>query len=72
MFFVKGMLMAPVVTAGVRDDVAPKLQMPIGPQALEDLEEPMASRPGTLKDPLTPDQVVLDQHSLTHFPSQPW
>ena len=32
----------------------------------------MPSRLATLKDPGTPDQIVLDQHSRTHFPSQPW
>ena len=32
----------------------------------------MLSRPAALKDPVTPDQIVLDQHSLTHFPSQLW
>ena len=36
--FVEGMLMAPPVTAGVSDDVAQELQMPSGPQALEDVE----------------------------------
>ena len=71
LFFVKGMLMAPLSTTGVSDDVAQDLQMPIGPQALEDVEEPMPSRPATFKDP-DPDQIVLDQHSLTHFTSQPW
>ena len=39
--------------------------MPMGPQMLEDVEEPMPARPATLRDPGTPD-------SLTHFPSQPW
>ena len=29
-------------------------------------------RLATLEDPGTPDQIVLDQHSLTHFPSLPW
>ena len=72
LFFAKGMLMAPLVTAGVSDDVAQELQMPIGPHALEDVEEPMPSRPATLKDPGTPNQIVMEQHSLTHFPSQPW
>ena len=48
-------------------DVAQELQMPIGPQALDDEEEPMPSPPAKLKDP-----IELDQHSLTHFPSQPW
>ena len=32
----------------------------------------MPSRPATLKDPDTSGQVVLDEHSLTHFPSQLW
>ena len=43
--------------------------MLIGPQALEDVNETMPSCPPTLKDPETPDQIVLDQHSMTHFPS---
>ena len=30
-FFVKGMLIAPLSTAGVSDEVAQELQMPIGP-----------------------------------------
>ena len=32
----------------------------------------MPARPATLKDPGTPDQLVMEQHSLTHFPGQPW
>ena len=32
----------------------------------------MPSRPATLKDPGTPHQIVLDQHTLTYFRSQPW
>ena len=72
LFFVKGMLTAPLVTAGVSDEVAQELQMPIGPQMLEDVEEPMPARPATIRDPGTPDQIVMEQHSLTHFPSQPW
>ena len=39
---------------------------------LEDVEEPMPARPATLRDPGTPDQIVMEQHNLTHFPSQPW
>ena len=42
------------------------------PQALEDAEEPTPSRLATLRDPGTSDQIMLDQHSLTHFPSQLW
>ena len=53
--------MAPLVTAGVSNDVAQEVRMPIGPQALGDVEEPMPSRLATLKDPSTPDQIVLDQ-----------
>ena len=63
LFFVKGTLVAPLSTAGVSDEVGQELQMPMGPQMLEDVEEPM---------PATPDQIVMEQHSLTHFPSQPW
>ena len=68
LFFVEGMLVVPLLTAGVSDEVALELQKPIGPQMLEDVEE----RSATLKDPGTPDRIVMEQHSLTHFPSQPW
>ena len=64
--------MAPLLTAGVSDEVAQELQMPIGPQMLVDVEEPMPARPATLKDRSSPDQIVLELNSLTHFPSQPW
>ena len=33
--------MVPLVAAGVIDDVAQELQMPIGPQTWDDVEEPM-------------------------------
>ena len=66
------MMVAPSLTAGVRDEVAQELRMPMGPQMLEDVEEPRPSRSATLRDPGTPDQIVMEQHSLTHFPSQPW
>ena len=72
LFFVSGMLVAPLSTAGARDEVAQELQMPMGPQMLENVEEPMPARPATLRDPDTPDQIVMEQHSLAHFPSQPW
>ena len=39
---------------------------------LEDVEEPMPARPATHRDPGTPDQIVMEQHNLTHFPGQPW
>ena len=39
---------------------------------LEDVEETMPVRLATLQDPGTPDQIVMEQHSLTHFPCQPW
>ena len=71
-FFVKGMLVAPLSTAGAGDEVAQELQMPNSPQMLDDVQEPMLARLATLKDPGTPDQIVMEQHSLTHFPSQPW
>ena len=70
--FIKEMMVAPLSTAGVSDEVAQELQMPMGPQMLEDVEKPMPARPATLRDPGTPDQLVMEQHSLTHFPSQPW
>ena len=44
----------------------------MGPQVLEDVEDPVPARSATLKDPGTPDQIVMEQHNLTHFPSQLW
>ena len=64
--------MAPLLTAGVSDEVAQELQVQMGPQMLEEVDESMPTRPTTLKDPGTPRQIVMEQHSLTHFPSQPW
>ena len=49
LFLVKGMLVAPLSTAGVSDEVAQELQMPIGPQMLDDVAEPMLARPATLE-----------------------
>ena len=72
LFFVKGTMVALLSTAGVSDEVAQESQIPMGPQMLEDVEEPMLARSATLKDPDTPDQIVMEQHNLTHFPSQPW
>ena len=60
LFFVKGMLVAPLTTAGVSDAVAQELEMPMGPQMLEDVEEPMPARPATLRDPGTPDHIVME------------
>ena len=37
-------MVAPLSTAGVSDEVAQELQMPMGPQMLEDVEEPMPAR----------------------------
>ena len=51
LFFVKEMIVAPLTTTGVIDAVAQELQMPMGPQILEDVEEPMQARPATLRDP---------------------
>ena len=65
-------MVALLSTAGVSDEVAQELQMPIGPRMLNDVEEPMPARPATLKDPGTPDRIVMEEHSRTHFPSQPW
>ena len=65
-------MVAPLTTAGVSDEVAQEEQMPVGLQMLEDVEEPMPARPATLRDPGTPDQIVMKQHNLTHCPSQPW
>ena len=49
-------------TAGVSAGVAQELQMPMGPQILEDVEEPMPARPATLRDPGTPRS---DRHGTT-------
>ena len=59
------MLVAPLPTAGVSDEVAQELQMPIGPQMLHDVEELMLVRLATRKDLGTPDRIVMEQHSLT-------
>ena len=48
------MLVAPLSTVGVSDEVAQELQMLMGPQMLEDVEEPMPARPATLRDAGTP------------------
>ena len=64
-------MVAPLSTAGVSDEVAQELQMPMGPRMLEDVDEPMPARPTTLRDPGTPDQIVMEQHSLTHFRVSP-
>ena len=55
------MLVAPLSTAGVSDEVAQELQMPMDPQMLEDVEEPMPARPATLRVPGTPDQIVMEK-----------
>ena len=47
------MLVAPLSTAGVSDEVAQELQMPMDP--------PMPARPATLRDPGTPDQIVMEK-----------
>ena len=47
-------MVAPLSTAGVGDEVARELQMLMGPQMLEDVDEPMLARPTTLRDPGTP------------------
>ena len=43
------------------DDVAQELQMPIGPQALSDVEAPMPWRPAILRDPGTPDEIIVER-----------
>ena len=45
----KGFWLRLLLTAGVSDEVAQELQMPMGPQMLEDVEEPMPARPATLR-----------------------
>ena len=70
LFFVKGMLVAPLSTIGVTDEVTQELQVLMGPRMLEDDEEAMFARLATLRDSGTPDQIMMEQHSLTHFPSQ--
>ena len=59
LFCVKGMMVAPLSTAGVIDEVAQELQMPMDPQMLDNVEEPMPARSATLRDPGTPDQIVM-------------
>ena len=57
-------MIAPFLTAAVSDEVAQELQMPMGPQMLEDVEEPIPSRPATLKDPATPDRIVMERSTV--------
>ena len=45
LFFVNGTMVAPLTAAGVSDEVAQEIQMPVGPQILENVEEPMPPRP---------------------------
>ena len=59
--------MAPSVTAGVSDEVAAELQVPIGPQMLEEVVVPMPAQRSWHSQS---NRAV--QRSLTHFPSQPW
>ena len=54
------------------DDVAQKLHIPIGVQAMSDVDELMPSRPATPRNPVSPDQIVVEYDMLTYFPSQPW
>ena len=72
LFFVKEKLVAPLLIADVSDEVAEELLLPICPQMLDDVEGPMLARPATLKDPGTPDRIVMEQHSVAHFWSHPW
>ena len=51
LFFAKGTIVAPLTTAGASDEVGQEIQMPVGPQMVEDVEEPMPARPATLRDP---------------------
>ena len=41
-------MVAPLTTAGVSDEVAQEIQMPVGQQMVEDVEEQMPARPATL------------------------
>ena len=50
-----------MVTA-VSGDVAQELQSPIGLQAMSDVDELMPSRPATPRDPVAPDQIVVEHH----------
>ena len=66
------MLVVLLMTAGVSDEVAQELQMPIGPQMLEDVEEPMLARParsnrdGTVKsDTLSESALVQDARRIS-------
>ena len=69
LFFVQGMLIAPLTTAGVSDEVVQELQMPMGPQMLEGAD---ACSSCNAQRSRHSDPIVMEQHSLTHFPSQPW
>ena len=51
--------------------MAQELHIPIGLQAMSDVDELMPFRPATLRDLVAPDQIVVEDHTLTYFPSQP-
>ena len=44
LFFLKGMMVAPLTADGVSGGVAQELRMPMGPHMLEDIEEPILQR----------------------------
>ena len=64
------MLVAPLSTAGVSDEVAQRVT-DADWSMLNDLEEPMLARPAKLKDPSTPDPIGMERQSDT-LPSRPW
>ena len=51
LLFVKETMVAPLTIAGVSDEVRQEIQLPAGPQMLENVEETMLARPATLRDP---------------------
>ena len=51
-------MVASLSTAGVSDEAAQELQMPMG-----SADAGRRARSSTLKDPGTPDQIVLEQHT---------
>ena len=67
-----GYWLYPLSTAEVSVEVAAETQMSMDSHILEDVEESISTRFTTFTDLITLDQIVIEQDSVTHFPSQSW
>ena len=53
-----------MTATAVSDDVAQELHIPIGLQTISDVDELMHSNPASFRDPVSPDQIVVEYHKL--------